>query len=66
VNLGLHSSLDFAVSVRDAGIPFVFASGYGENVDLGAFHRSSLTVTKPYGLETLGAVIAKQLHTSPI
>lgn len=61
INLGGESSLDFALQVRALEIPFIFASGYGENIDVGGLNRSVTTVSKPYGREELGVAIVKTL-----
>ena len=61
INLGGESSLDFALKIRALKIPFIFASGYGENVDVGGLNRSVTTISKPYGREELGVAIVKTL-----
>jgi CheY-like chemotaxis protein len=61
VHIGTHSSLEFALSVRDAGIPYVFATGYGENVDFGASHGAPAFLTKPYGRLIASSVIARAI-----
>ncbi len=61
INLGGESSLEFALQIRDLKIPFIFASGYGENADVGGLNQSVTTVSKPYGREELGVAIIKTL-----
>lgn len=48
INLGGESSLELAARLQSKSIPFIFASGYGDNVNLGGALRSVLTVSKPY------------------
>ena len=57
INLGVSTSLGLAETLRDAGIPFIFASGYDGNMALGEVHRTSLTVTKPFSRRALGRAI---------
>jgi CheY-like chemotaxis protein len=57
INIGRHTSLEFADSIGRAGIPFVFASGYGDEANLGGLHQATVTVTKPYTAETLAAAL---------
>ena len=64
VNLGASTSLEFAQRIRDAGIPFIFASGYGRNVALGELHRTSVTVTKPFSRGSLGRAIIQVKRTN--
>jgi light-regulated signal transduction histidine kinase (bacteriophytochrome) len=57
INLGVETTLNFAERVRDTKIPFIFASGYGEETRLGYPHQSALVVSKPYDLEALRMAI---------
>ncbi len=50
VNVGSGTSLDFALICVDRAIPFIFASGYGSDVDLGNDYRSVPIVIKPYSI----------------
>ncbi len=61
INLGGESSLDFAVRLRGLGVPFIFASGYGDNISVGGVNQSVLTVSKPYDREHLSAAISHTL-----
>lgn len=58
-NLGDSNSAPFAEELVEAGIPFLFASGYGEALaeEIGG-HRP-LSVAKPYDRDSLAAGIAK-------
>ncbi len=59
INIGRQTSLEFADSMSRAGIAFVFASGYGDEANLGGLHLSTITVTKPYTAETLAAALRR-------
>lgn len=59
INLGGESSLDLATQIRAMTIPFIFASGYGENSNVGDLNQSILTVSKPYDFEHLGLAITR-------
>lgn len=48
VNLGDETSFAVADRLREAGIPFVFATGYGDAADLPPVHRDRVVVKKPY------------------
>ena len=49
INLGSESSLTIAEELRDGGIPFLFASGYGEQAQLSADFAGHEVISKPYG-----------------
>jgi len=58
INLGDETSEPIAHLLRDQGIPFVFATGYGESpFDTGLFGNVP-TLTKPYSERDLLAAIA--------
>lgn len=61
VYVGVQNSLDFALSVRDANIPYVFATGYGEDLNVGPAHAPAWIVSKPFGRMELGSIIGKAL-----
>ncbi|HWG69433.1 MAG TPA: HWE histidine kinase domain-containing protein [Steroidobacteraceae bacterium] len=61
VHVGKDTSLEFALSVRDSKIAYVFATGHGENVSLGPQHASACVVSKPYGRLEMISVIDKAL-----
>jgi CheY-like chemotaxis protein len=62
IHIGRETSLEFAGAMDRAGVPFLFASGYGEDAKLGEPHRSTRTVKKPYTLDTLHAMIRRALE----
>ncbi|MES2494966.1 MAG: HWE histidine kinase domain-containing protein [Pseudomonadota bacterium] len=49
INLGADSSLSVAEELRSRGIPFLFASGYGEQAQLSRDFADAYVITKPYG-----------------
>jgi light-regulated signal transduction histidine kinase (bacteriophytochrome)/CheY-like chemotaxis protein len=48
INLGDQTSFGIADRLHDLGIPFFFASGYGEQANLPMEHRARAVVQKPY------------------
>ena len=48
INLGDQTSFSIADRLADQGIPFFFASGYGEQAKLPMEHRARTVVQKPY------------------
>jgi light-regulated signal transduction histidine kinase (bacteriophytochrome) len=61
IHIGHETSLKLAGSMVQAGIPFLFASGYGEDAKLGEPYRSGRTVTKPYTLDSMRAMIRRTM-----
>lgn len=59
VNLGKDTSAPIASALQERGIPFIFASGYGErSLQTGEFKRVPV-VTKPYGERDVRAAIGR-------
>jgi light-regulated signal transduction histidine kinase (bacteriophytochrome)/CheY-like chemotaxis protein len=48
VNLGDETSLPIADALREAGVPYVFATGYGEQLRLPDEHDGARVIQKPY------------------
>jgi light-regulated signal transduction histidine kinase (bacteriophytochrome)/CheY-like chemotaxis protein len=48
ISVGNATSFDLALRLRSAGTPFIFASGYGDQVALDSDHSASIIVQKPY------------------
>ncbi len=48
INLGDQTSFGVADRLHDMGVPFFFASGYGEQANLPMEHRARKVVQKPY------------------
>jgi light-regulated signal transduction histidine kinase (bacteriophytochrome) len=59
INVGGESSLGLAGQLQANSVPFIFASGYGENVNLGSALQSVLTVSKPYDRDDLKFAISQ-------
>ncbi len=58
-NLGPETSLPAAEALQARGAPFVFATGYGDSLDLPEHLRGAGIVKKPYDVLSLAAAIAK-------
>ena len=52
-SLGDQTSLEVALLLQAANVPFLFASGYGESLRLPAELRDARVIRKPYSLESL-------------
>ena len=59
INLGQETSLPVADRLRAEGIPYLFASGYGDQLELPADHAGRPTVRKPYTLASLARVLER-------
>ena len=64
IGIGNTTSLGFALELRRAGVAFIFASGYGERLQLDAELGSPIIVQKPYDLVGLAAAIRQTLGLS--
>jgi light-regulated signal transduction histidine kinase (bacteriophytochrome) len=53
INLGDHDSVPIANRLSELGVPFIFATGYGEQSQLPEVHRSRPVLQKPYTLASL-------------
>lgn len=53
INLGDQTSYAVADRLRDLGIPFLFATGYGEQAQLPTSHKARTVLQKPYTLENV-------------
>jgi CheY-like chemotaxis protein len=54
-----HSTLDFADELKERGVPFVFASGYGDRKDIAVRFPGVPIVVKPYaGADLIEALAA--------
>lgn len=62
VNLGSESSLPLAEELSHAGVPFVFATGYGEVAAISERFTHTPVVTKPYTRDDLATACAKALN----
>ena len=53
INLGDRNSYPIADRLAELNVPFLFATGYGEQANLPKNHRGRLVVQKPYTLENV-------------
>jgi CheY-like chemotaxis protein len=53
INLGNTNSFAIADRLMEKGIPFMFATGYGEQAKLPEQHVSRIVAQKPYTLATM-------------
>ena len=58
INLGTETSWPIAERLRQLGVRFIFASGYGDAVDFPIEHRQVPIATKPYSKASIGALLA--------
>lgn len=58
INLGDRTSFPVADRLLELGIPFIFASGYGEQASLPMEHRTRQVLQKPYTLENMARALA--------
>jgi light-regulated signal transduction histidine kinase (bacteriophytochrome) len=61
INLGDQTSFGIADRLLEMNVPFLFASGYGEQARLPMDHRSKIVVQKPYTTENLARGLAELL-----
>jgi len=57
INLGDQTSFGVADRLTELGVPFFFASGYGEQASLPMEHRSTPVVQKPYTTHNIARAI---------
>jgi CheY-like chemotaxis protein len=57
INLGSSNSFPIADYLDDQGIPFMFATGYGERGDLPERHRERIVMQKPYTLQMMARAL---------
>lgn len=62
INLGNGTSFPIADSLLDRGIPFMFATGYGEQAQFPDQHRGRPVVQKPYTIENVARALAEMLR----
>ncbi len=58
INLGKGTSADVASCLRDRGVPFVFATGYGQ---LAGVDPAAIVVDKPYSQDQIVAALSRVL-----
>lgn len=61
INLGDRTSFTVADLLLEQNVPFLFASGYGEQAALPMEHRNRIVIQKPYTLENIARGMAEIL-----
>ena len=61
INLGSSNSFPIADALLDRGVPFMFATGYGEQAKFPDQHRGRPVVQKPYTIENLARALSEML-----
>ncbi|EIZ78107.1 bacteriophytochrome protein [Novosphingobium sp. Rr 2-17] len=65
INVGRGTSYDLATKLREAGTPFIFATGYGDEVALGRRESGELVIQKPYERDHLARAVQRVLNNAP-
>ena len=63
INLGDHDSVPIANRLAELEVPFMFATGYGEQSQLPDHHKARLVLQKPYTLASLSRRLGELLGT---
>jgi light-regulated signal transduction histidine kinase (bacteriophytochrome) len=63
INLGYGDSFPIADRLLELNIPFVFATGYGEQAQIPTQHHGRAVIQKPYTLEIVARALASLLAT---
>jgi two-component sensor histidine kinase len=66
INLGDRTSFAIASRLLDLGVPFLFATGYGEQAQLPMEHRGRIVVQKPYTLENVARAMDELIGSGEI
>ncbi len=64
LNLGNESSIKVAQKLKEIGVPFIFATGYGERAPIPEQLASAPVVQKPYTLEVVENALGKLQQTN--
>jgi len=64
INIGLDTSLALATRLSERGVPFIFASGYGDDVRLSEGQAAVPILKKPYDGDQVRRAIATALAAS--
>ena len=59
INLGDHMSFVVADRLLELGVPFLFATGYGEQAELPDRHKWRAVMQKPYTLENVARLLSE-------
>ncbi|MFD1332818.1 HWE histidine kinase domain-containing protein [Methylopila musalis] len=65
VNLGAGTSIPVAEALARLGVPFIFATGYGDRSMIPAAFASVTVVRKPYDADSLIAALARAAGRAP-
>ena len=65
INLGDQTSYAIADRLRELDVPYLFATGYGEQAELPKDHVGRIVVQKPYTLDNMARAIAATLAAAP-
>jgi light-regulated signal transduction histidine kinase (bacteriophytochrome) len=63
INLGDHNSFAIADRLADLDVPFLFATGYGEQAQLPPRHRNRAVLQKPYTLPMMARGLTDLIAT---
>ena len=63
INLGYGDSFPVADRLLELRVPFVFATGYGEQAQIPTQHHGRAVIQKPYTLEIVARAMASLLAT---
>jgi light-regulated signal transduction histidine kinase (bacteriophytochrome) len=64
INLGDHDSVPIANRLAEVGVPFMFATGYGEQGQLPDEHKARPVLQKPYTMASLSRRLGELLEQS--
>jgi CheY-like chemotaxis protein len=64
INLGDQTSFPVADRLSAKGVPFLFATGYGEQAQLPEQHTQRMVVQKPYTLENVARILPVLMRDS--
>jgi CheY-like chemotaxis protein len=59
INLGVEMSWPIAARLRELGVRYLFATGYGDGIEFPIEHRQVPVVTKPYSRTSISTMLAK-------
>jgi light-regulated signal transduction histidine kinase (bacteriophytochrome) len=59
INLGTEMSWPIAARLRELGVRYLFATGYGDGIEFPIEHRQVPVVTKPYSRTSISTMLAK-------
>lgn len=64
INLGDRTSFAIADRLATLGVPFIFATGYGEQAQIPQDHRGRIIVQKPYTMENVARAMDELLGSA--